>query len=70
MKGVNMPLSREQSQDLTRVGDVDWGTWSPVDFATLLFVIKDDKALLIHKKRGLGIGKINAPGGKLEIDTY
>jgi 8-oxo-dGTP diphosphatase len=28
--------------------------------------VKDERVLLIRKKRGLGAGKINAPGGKLE----
>jgi len=31
-----------------------------------VFVIHDGKILLIHKKTGLGKGKINAPGGKVE----
>jgi len=31
--------------------------------ATLSFVLKGDKMLLIDKKTGLGKGKINAPGG-------
>lgn len=34
--------------------------------ATLLFVVKDGQILLIRKKRGLGAGKINGPGGKLD----
>jgi 8-oxo-dGTP diphosphatase len=34
--------------------------------ATLLFIFHDDKVLLIRKKRGLGAGKINGPGGKLD----
>lgn len=38
----------------------------PRDRATLLFVIDDERVLLIRKKRGLGAGKINAPGGKLD----
>lgn len=36
------------------------------DVATLLFVIRAGKILLIRKKRGLGAGKINGPGGKLD----
>lgn len=40
--------------------------WKAVDKATLLFVVQNDKVLLIRKKRGLGAGKINGPGGKLE----
>ena len=46
--------------------DLDPTTWRPRDVATLLFVIRDGRALLIRKKRGLGAGKINAPGGRLE----
>lgn len=36
--------------------------------ATLMFVIDEtrDHVLLIRKKRGLGAGKINGPGGKLD----
>jgi len=45
---------------------VDWQTWTPRDTATLLFVRRDDELLLIRKKRGLGAGKINGPGGRLE----
>ncbi len=49
-----------------RVVDIDWQSWNPVDRATLLFVVSDDRILLIRKKRGLGAGKINGPGGRLE----
>ena len=40
--------------------------WTAVHLATLLFVIDGEKILLIRKKRGLGAGKINGPGGKLD----
>lgn len=49
-----------------RVGDIDWTTWRPVDPATLLFVRHEHRVLLIRKKRGLGAGKINGPGGRIE----
>ncbi len=49
-----------------RVRDIDWRTWQAKDLATLVFVVKDSSILLIRKKRGLGAGKINAPGGRLE----
>ena len=47
---------------------VDWSTWVPTDRATLLFIVEEarNRILLIEKKRGLGAGKINAPGGRLE----
>jgi len=36
--------------------------------ANLVFIVDDEtnKVLLIHKKTGIGQGKINGPGGKLE----
>jgi 8-oxo-dGTP diphosphatase len=34
--------------------------------ATLLYVIKSNKVLLIKKKRGIGKGLYNAPGGHVE----
>ncbi len=48
------------------VDDIDWAHWVPRERATILFVIKDNQILLIHKKRGLGAGNINGPGGRLE----
>jgi 8-oxo-dGTP diphosphatase len=49
-----------------RVRDIDWESWPAKDPATLVFVVKDRSVLLIRKKRGLGAGKINAPGGRME----
>lgn len=34
--------------------------------ATLCFIIKDERTLLIEKKRGVGEGLFNGPGGKVE----
>lgn len=45
----------------------DWTSWTPQIRATLLFVCRDgDEVLLIRKKRGIGAGKINGPGGKID----
>lgn len=49
-----------------RVREIDWTCWRAVDPATLVFVVKEGRILLIRKKRGLGAGKINGPGGRLE----
>jgi 8-oxo-dGTP diphosphatase len=49
-----------------KVSDVDWERWEPTIRATLLFVIRDGEVLLIRKQRGLGAGKINGPGGKVD----
>ncbi len=40
--------------------------WAAVHKATLVFVCVEGQVLLIRKKRGLGAGKINGPGGKLD----
>jgi 8-oxo-dGTP diphosphatase len=46
----------------------DWSNWQPQLRATLMFILDEaeQKVLLIRKKRGLGAGKINGPGGKLD----
>ena len=45
---------------------LDWTTWRGEMLATLMFIVRDGQVLLIEKKRGLGAGKINGPGGKIE----
>jgi 8-oxo-dGTP diphosphatase len=45
---------------------IDWTQWEGEMLATILFIIKDGRILLIEKKRGLGAGKINGPGGKID----
>lgn len=40
--------------------------WIPREKATLCFLRGCGQILLIRKKRGLGAGKINAPGGRIE----
>jgi 8-oxo-dGTP diphosphatase len=49
-----------------KLADVDWDNWQAKDPATLVFVIQYGKILLINKKTGLGKGKVNGPGGKVE----
>lgn len=51
-----------------RLSDIDWSTWKPTDRATLLFVVDrvNARILLIEKKRGLGAGKVNGPGGRID----
>lgn len=51
---------------MTTLADIDWDRWEPRDTATLMFVIRGGEVLLIRKLRGLGAGKINAPGGRRE----
>lgn len=49
-----------------KIDEIEWASWNPQQKATLLFVMQNRHLLLIHKKRGLGAGKFNAPGGRLE----
>lgn len=41
--------------------------WRADRFATLIYLIRDDEVLLIEKLRGHGAGKVNAPGGHIEV---
>ncbi len=59
-----MPLQIPEAMPLS--SSLDWSTWSGEIHATLMFIIQDGQILLIEKKRGLGAGKINGPGGKIE----
>lgn len=49
-----------------RIDEIDWSTWEPTERAVLMFMHHGEKLLLIRKKRGLGAGKINAPGGRID----
>ena len=44
----------------------NWSDFSPQEDAVILFVIANGRILLIHKKRGLGHGKVNGPGGRVD----
>lgn len=57
MHGADIPQSLD---------DAAWRDFRPADRATLVFVVRAGEILLIRKKRGLGAGKINGPGGKLD----
>lgn len=49
-----------------RYEDIDWSAWVPKEEATLLYVVQGGRMLLIHKKRGLGAGKLNGAGGRIQ----
>lgn len=50
------------------VDEVDWENWKFTEQAVICYIKDNDKGqvLLIHKKTGLGAGKVNAPGGRIE----
>lgn len=54
------------SSEARRVVDIDWATWCPSDIAVLVVIVVGEETLLIHKKRGLGAGKISAAGGRVD----
>src|SRR5262249_55058201 len=72
LHGCNFPPTLRSARrhavaaSMSSVSEIDWATWCPTDRATLLFIIERDRILLIEKKRGLGAGKVNAPGGRIE----
>lgn len=45
---------------------IDWAGFVPRERAVIAFARRDGEILLIHKKRGLGAGKVNGPGGRIE----
>ena len=49
-----------------KVNDINWDDWTPTEEAVISYLMKDGEVLLIHKKMGLGAGKVNAPGGHIE----
>lgn len=59
-------MNEEHARILNNCNEIDWSQWVPTMHATLLFVIHDEKILLMRKKRGIGEGKINGPGGKID----
>ena len=61
-----MTGKRRRLRAVRTVRDIDWERWLAHDPATLVFIIRNGHVLLIRKKRGLGAGKVNAPGGRLE----
>lgn len=50
------------------VEEVDWDSWKFTEQAVICYIKNKDKneVLLINKKTGLGAGKVNAPGGRIE----
>lgn len=50
------------------VDEIDWELWEPTDRCVITYVEVDGKLLFIEKKRGLGNGYFNAPGGHIEED--
>ncbi|HUX21361.1 MAG TPA: 8-oxo-dGTP diphosphatase [Spirochaetia bacterium] len=56
----------ETTRTIRRVDEVDWEAWIPAETAVLCFIRDGERLMLIEKKRGLGAGKVNGPGGRIE----
>lgn len=48
------------------VEEIDWDIWEPNHRCVITYVQRGDQLLFIEKKRGLGDGYFNAPGGHIE----
>ena len=46
--------------------DLDWTSWTPVETATLMFIRQNGMVLLIRKRKGMGAGLLNGPGGRID----
>jgi len=60
------PAKSEETAAPRDVSEVAWEKWKPDQDAVTCYIVRGDEVLLIHKKTGLGAGKVNAPGGRIE----
>jgi 8-oxo-dGTP diphosphatase len=63
---VNPPKKNLLMEVPRKVEDFDWEAWEASETAVVCYIFDGPRVLLINKKRGLGRGKINAPGGRIE----
>ena len=54
------------SRTLGTESPIDWKNWEAEIPATLMFIVQEGKVLLIEKLTGIGQGKVNGPGGKID----
>ncbi len=55
-----------EKTEIMKIDQIDWDSWEATETAVITYILKDEEVLLIHKKKGLGAGMINAPGGHIE----
>ncbi|MBI9108057.1 MAG: 8-oxo-dGTP diphosphatase [Spirochaetales bacterium] len=60
------PVAEEPVVVPDTVDEVDWDSWKFTEQAVICYIRDKDQLLLINKKTGLGAGKVNAPGGRIE----
>jgi 8-oxo-dGTP diphosphatase len=69
LKPAGIPEPEKEEETLVipdTVDEVDWGNWKFTEQAVICYIKDDNQLLLINKKKGLGAGKVNAPGGRIE----
>ena len=61
---------REEMAEADKVDQIDWDLWEAEERCTLCYVVDKsrNKILLIEKKRGMGTGYLNGPGGHIELE--
>lgn len=61
---------RDEMKRAGTVDEIDWDLWEAEERCTLCYVVDREKGkiLLIEKKRGMGTGYLNGPGGHIELE--
>ena len=66
IKESGSSVDQEKFSQALKVSDIDWDLWEPTDRCVITYTEKDGKLLFIEKKKGMGAGYFNAPGGHIE----
>ena len=61
-------MLEEDFRKAEKVDDIDWQRWEPTERCVLTYITDGSRILLIEKKRGLGEGYLNGPGGHIELE--
>lgn len=67
----NMTIAEKTEIAINNANSVDeipWDNWEPTERCVLTYLFDGDRVLLIEKKKGMGTGYINAPGGHIELE--
>lgn len=64
----NPELLQTSFMEAEKIDDINWDLWEPTDRCVITFTQENNKILFIEKKRGLGEGYYNAPGGHIELE--
>ena len=61
---------RKEFAGASSVDEINWDIWEAEERCTLCYVVDrpNNRILLIEKKRGMGSGYLNGPGGHIELE--